>query len=546
MRREPELLTALEQKTLDGLGLIESSPKVEEFLNTIDYSEDAQYVPSTFALEFINTIKLINENGEENQTPVVHYRMLDTIVSKERRIANLCARGMAKTTLTEYLFLYLALYGHLPGFGAINLAIYVSDSVENGVKNMRLNLQHRWENSPFLQKYVPFTRFTDVRWEFRNLDGHRLVVKGYGARTGVRGTKEMGVRPQLAVLDDLISDEDARSDTVIAAVEDTVHKAVTYALHPRQNLIIWSGTPFNARDPLYKAIESGAWTVNVFPICETFPCARADFRSAWPDRFTYDYVATEYRRALALGRVDTFNQELLLRIMSEEERMVQTADIQWYRHELVLQHKERFNFYLTTDLATSIKQRADYSVISVWAYNNNGDWFWVDGVLERQLINMSLDDLFRFVVKYKPMQVGIEVSGQQQGLVSWIQEQMLVRNTFFTLASDQNSGLPGIRPNTNKLVRFNSVLPLFKAKKIFFPNEKKNDPILLEAMNELSLIAVSGMRAKHDDFIDTVSMLGSLTPWKPSEAQPMRPEEDQIWGAEPEPELESRLSSYIV
>ena len=211
-----------------------------------------------------------------------------------------------------------------------------------------------------MRHYVPEIRFTDIRWEFKNIDGKVFIVKGYGGKTGVRGAKEMGKRPQLAVLDDLISDEDARSATVIAAIEDTVYKAVTYALHPTKNLIIWSGTPFNAKDPLYKAVESGAWAVNVFPVCEQFPCDKAEFRGSWPDRFTYAYVKEQYDSAVKLGKVDTFNQELMLRIMSEEDRLIQDGDIAWYRIDAVLRNKNRFNFYITTDFATSEKQKSDY------------------------------------------------------------------------------------------------------------------------------------------------------------------------------------------
>ena len=280
---------------------------VETWLKAIDYTVDEDYIPADFALEFVNFIKLVNgEGGEENVTPVLHYQMLDQVGSKIKNIANMVFRGAAKTSLFgEYLFLYLGVYGSLPGFGHITLALYVSDSIENGIKNMRKNLEFRWENSEFLKTYIPKIRFTDVRWEFINADGNHFIVKGYGAKTGVRGSKEMGVRPMLAVLDDLISDTDAKSDTVIANIEDTIYKAVDYALHPKKSKIIWSGTPFNARDPLYKAVESGAWTVNVYPICEHFPCTEEEFRGAWIDRFSYDYVNTQYKKAVRLGKVDT-------------------------------------------------------------------------------------------------------------------------------------------------------------------------------------------------------------------------------------------------
>lgn len=529
------------------LNEVAESLGVEDYLNQVDYTVPLDYVPSEFALEFVTFIKLVNgADGEENKTPLVHYYMLDTVVRGLHRILNMCHRGLAKTTLFgEYLFLYVATYGAIPGFGKLNLALYVSDSIENGVKNMRKNLEFRYENSDFLKEYVPVAKFTDIRWEFHNADGNVFIVKGYGAKTGVRGAKELGKRPQLAVLDDLISDEDARSATVIAAVEDTVYKAVEYALHPKRSMVIWSGTPFNAKDPLYKAVASGAWAVNVFPVCERFPCSREEFRGSWPDRFTYDYVLAQYQKALKLGKIDTFNQELMLRIMSEEDRLIQDSEIRWYRLDNLLRQKERFNFYITTDFATSVEDARDFSVISVWALNHNGDWFWVDGVCVRQTMDKNIDNLFQMVQRYKPQEVGVEVSGQQAGFVSWINDQMMTRNVYFTLASEGNNNRPGIRPNTNKLVRFNTVVPWFKAGKIYFPLEKRASPVMLEAMNELSLASVGGFRSKHDDFIDTISMLASLKAWRPSETGDLTQKEDNIWEIEEE-EVYDALASYIV
>lgn len=522
--------------------------KVEDYLNSTKYSVDPLYVPSEFALGFITFIKMVNgAEGEEHKTPLVHYHMLDTLTKGGSRIINLCHRGIAKTTLMgEYLFLYIACYGEIAGFGRVDLALYVSDSIENGVKNMRKNLEFRWENSDFLKHYVPEAHFTDIRWAFKNKDGKMFIIKGYGAKTGVRGAKEMGKRPGLAVLDDLISDEDARSATVISAVEDTVYKAVNYALHPTKNMIIWSGTPFNAKDPLYKAVESGAWAVNVFPVCEQFPCKREDFRGSWPDRFTYDYVKRQYDDAVKLGKVETFNQELMLRIMSEEDRLVKDEDIRWYRLETILQNKSKFNFFITTDYATSEKQASDYSVTSVWAYNSNGDWFWVDGVVKRQDMGVNMKELFRLVQKWRPMGVGIEVSGQQAGFIPWIQDQMLVRNTYFTLVSEGNKNEPGIRPTTNKMVRFNTMVPMFKAGKMYFPVELKQDPRMLEFINELSLAAVSGFRSKHDDCLDSISMLSLMKAWKPSEEAPMTSSDGGMWELEGDDSVPDRMSSYVV
>jgi len=526
---------------------------VVQHLNDISYIVPDDYVPSEFALKFMNFIKLVNApRGEENKSPVIHFWMLDQVVSQARKkpIANLCSRGLAKSSLfAEYLFLYLAIYNELEGFGPVPYALYVSDSIENGVKKMRLRLERRVENSAFLQQYLDIkaTKFTDIRWYFKNKEGKEFVVTGHGAKTGVRGTVELNTRPHLAILDDLISDEDARSDTVIASVEDTVYKAITYALHPTHSCIIWSGTPFNARDPLYKAVESGAWAVNVYPVCERFPCTREEFKGAWEDRFTYDYVVKQYNKALLAGKIDTFNQELMLRIMSEEDRLIKDHEIIWYKRQTVLDNPHLFNFYITTDFATTAKTSGDLSVISVWAHTHNGDWLWVDGVCVRQLMDKNIDDLFKFAQRYKPQSVGIEVSGQQQGFIPWIQNEMLVRNIYFNLASDKNSGIPGIRPVTDKMQRFLVTVPLFKSHKIRFPEELRYTAPMVEAVEELTLAAISGFKSKKYDFIDTISMLGVIPAWRPSEELPEPdPGQKDIYGDWEQPDTTSALDSYLV
>lgn len=506
----------------DDLGL--DVKTVEEWLNQVSYEDDPDYIPSEFAIAFVNFIKLVNGGlGEENVTPVLHLKMLDQIDQpNSRKIANMVHRGAAKTTvLGEYLILYLATFGEMPNFGTVDFALYVSDSIDNGVKNMRKNLEYRWDNSEFLKKYVPFARFTDIHWHFKNKAGKEFIVKGYGAKTGVRGTKANGKRPQIAILDDLVSDEDARSKTMIAAIEDTVHKAIDHAMHPTRSKIIWSGTPFNASDPLYKAIESGAWAVNCYPVCERFPCSRKEFKGSWEDRFTYDYVKRKYLEAMKSGTIHTFNQELMLRIMSDEDRLVLDSDINWYKRGDVLKHMHLYNFYITTDFATTEDESGDFAFISVWAINSTGHRFWVDGVCARQSMDKNIDDLFRLAQRYKPLSVGIEVTGQQEGFIPWIKNEMVRKRIFFNLASSGNSNRPGIRPNTNKLQRFFVVVPWFKAGEMFFPEEMKLEKPMIEMMEEIKLASGNGIKSKHDDAIDTVSMLAAMSVFLPDQEAPM-------------------------
>lgn len=522
---------------------------LDEWLDGVSYKEinSESFSPSVYALTFMNFIKLVNgAEGESHKTPPVHLKMLDKVVSHQQYIANLCFRGAAKTTLFgEYFFLFLGVFGYLPEFGEVSGGIYVSDSMENGVKSLRKNIEFRYNNSEFLQEWIPKATFTDAYIEFENKEGHKFGLKMFGAKTGLRGTKIFGKRPVICVLDDLVSDDDARSRAAMLAIKDTVYKGVNHALDPTRRKVIFNGTPFNTEDILIEAVESGAWDVNVWPVCERFPCTEEEFQGAWEDRFTYEYVKAQYDMAVLTGKLSGFFQELMLRISSEEERLVQDADIRWYKRQLLLQAKSNFNFYITTDFATSERQTADQSVISVWAYNANGDWFWVDGIAERQTMDKNIDDLFRLVQIYRPQGVGIEVTGQQQAYISWLQKEMITRNIWFNFASSEKSGTPGIRPMADKLSRFNLVVPWFKAGKMFFPEEMKQSIIMGTFMGQIRMVTSSGIKGK-DDCIDTISMLGFLSPWRPSDSIPVTQDEVEIWDEQYKEEETGGLSSYIV
>jgi predicted phage terminase large subunit-like protein len=529
---------------------------VDEYLNEVDFmmlNTHAGYVPSEFALKFMNFIKLVNGDiGEDNKTPVMHLAMLDKLAGKEKKIANLCARGTAKTTLFfEYMVLYLAMFGTLPNFGVVGGMLYISDSMDNGVKSARNSIEFRYNNSEFLQYWIPTAKFTENALSFVNRRGHRLGVKMFGAKSGIRGTKIDGKRPVLAIMDDLVSDADSKSQTAMDAIKDTVYSGVQYALDPTRNKMIMNGTPFNKNDIVYEAIESGAWHVNVWPICEKFPCSREEFRGAWEDRFTYEYVSEQYESAKKEGKLKSFRQELMLRITSDESRLVQDSEILWRPRAPVLRTKQNYNFYITTDFATSSKQTADYSVQSVWAYNSENEYHWVDGVCERQTMDKSIDDLFGFVDEYQPQGVGVEISGQQQGFIQWLMNEMNYRNKFFNL-TNQN-GKPGIRPASDKLSRFNMVVPLFKAGKVFFPSELKNTKTVSIFIEQIALATKDGIKGK-DDCIDTISMLQYMNPWSPSsdsmdDGDSSTVRSHQIWGSNdltPDDTDNSNYGSYVV
>lgn len=511
---------------------------IQERLNSVDYSFDG-YTPSVESLMFSQFIKEVTNGGEEHNTPLLHMKMLDLIFDANyKRKAIMCFRGASKTTLSsEYGFLYAACFNNYLGLKDVNVAMYVASSLEKGAKDLRRNIEQRYANSPFLQQMIPNKKFsatdttsrhpmilsdndindlhnagrniTDARLEFVNINGKPFCVRLFGVMSGIRGFKEYGQRPTIAILDDLLSDSDARSDTVIKTIEEVVYKAVTFALHPTKNCILWCGTPFNSKDPLYKAIESNAWKSVVFPIAEKFPCKKEEFRGAWEDRFPFESVQTSYETAIAGGQEQAFRQEMMLQIIPQEGLLVPQDKIITIPTETFQnKNKSYYNFYITTDFAYTDKESSDYSVISVWAINSNNEFILCDGICTKQLIDSNMNLLFNFVQKYNPLQVGFELTGQQIGFVQILRNEMVKRNIFFNLKE--------IRPSKDKFSRFNLISPYFHQGKILILSHMMKSQWGIEFNDEISKATIEGFKSKHDDVLDSISQLMDLDTFAPS------------------------------
>jgi predicted phage terminase large subunit-like protein len=507
---------------------------IEDLLNIVDYSGLGNYIPSSFALQFVNFIKLVSaETPEENESPVIHLMMLDKLPTQNRRVINLCFRGSGKTSVfSEYLVLFIGVFGAIPGFGDVPAGIFIGNSMDKGVAQLRKNLELKYNNSKFLQHWIPEAKFRDDHFVFVNRNGHRFALTMYGAQSSVRGSRDGNNRPVIAILDDLIKDDsDAASPTIMANIRNLITKEIPFALHPTRHKIIWNGTPFNKNDPLIEAVESGHWDVNVWPVCEQWPCTKEEFRGAWPDRFTYDYCLDASKDVAAFG------QEMMLQITNEESKLVKAADISW--GPISVHPSPAFNYYITTDFATKASIRNDFSVLFVWAYDNNGKWRWINGTVKRQTMDQNIKDLFGYVMRYKPLGVTIETSGQQGGFIPWVQEKMQEYQHWFNVIET--------RPTTNKLAYFQMVVPLLTNGQVIFPSELKDTPELKELMHEISLATPQGFKSKHDDCLDGTSRLMNIVPVKPGityiEEQAAEPV--TMWDTPPKPEA-SPLTSYVV
>lgn len=527
---------------------------VDEALDCIDLTFNG-YTPSKDALNFFNVIRLVLGEDPEVDNGLMHYFLVDLVFgnvgrenfpySKEingrirlnpRKIAIIASRFSAKSTIiTAFMPIYIAVTGKMPNFGDVMFWVSFGDSQQAGAKVQANTIRDICEDSKFCKEYFEKMRFTDEECEFlRKGDGptkkRSFMFKVKGAAGGsVRGIRYKTERPQIFSFDDIIKNEaDANSPIIMGKLRSMIYSDAENATGKKGKIIIVN-TPFNKKDPVYAALESGVWTPVCIPICEkiSLDMKKDEYRGSWESMKSFEDIMEKYEDAYYGDTLREFNQELMLRISSEEDKLVKEDQIQWYSREVLKNNLGSYNIYATTDYTASNNLKGDFSCTMIWAVNARNDWFLLDLSVKKATIAEQYEPLFRFVREWgsrygRHVTVGVEIDGQQQLNLHSLKKMMLEYNVYFGFARQIGSpfGKEGIsrRQATGaKHEQFMRVHPLFQQHKIYFPEELKESADMKEVLNELSYITYEGIGSKHDDALDCISMIASMDVIAPSE-----------------------------
>lgn len=525
---------------------------IDAMLDSIDLTFP-NYTPTEDSLKFFNVIRLVQGADFEAQSPIAHYFLVDLVFgnvtrdqfpySKElneqipidtTRIAIMMSRGLAKSSvITAFMPVYMAVTGELPGYGKVYFMLSIAASTEGGARVINKSIRSLCEDSVFCKNHFEDMRFSDreIEWIRKGTGStgsraflHRAMgfgsgIRGQRANYGVKGNTP---RPDVIAFDDtILNTQAAYSETIMQTLRETISSDAINALKGGGDGRIWHVfTPFHLRDVNVQMITSKAYTPFIVPICEEIneDMKEEEFKGAWPEMHPYKAVYAQYISAKKSNSLRSFNQERMLRISSDEDRMITDEMIEWYSRKTLLKDMGNYNIYITTDFTTTSEAKSDFSALAVWALNSNRDYFLVDLCVRRQGIGEQYDELFRMVNFWsshgKNVEVGIETDGQQKAHLFALKEMMLKRSEWFTFARQKGAkyGAEGILSRAaggNKHARFRMMLPQFQNHKIHFPLELKDTPDMKEALTQLKYTTWEAFGG-HDDFPDVVSQLGMM------------------------------------
>jgi len=468
--------------------------------------------------------------------------------------------------------IYCAITGKLPGFGDVMFWVGFGDSQQAGAKVQANTIRDICEDSAFCKDHFEKMRFTDEECEFIRKDdigketkikNRAFMFKVKGAAGGsVRGIRYKTERPQIFSFDDAIKNEaDAASPIIMAKLKSMIYSDADNALGKKGKVIIVN-TPFNKNDPVYQALEGGIWTPVCIPICEkiSLEITKEEYRGSWEAMKSYEEVMEKYEDAYYGDTMREFNQELMLRIASAEDRLIKKGQIQWYSRALLEQNIGGYNLVATTDYTASNTKKGDYSGTAMWAVSSNNDWFLLDLSLKKLGIEEQYDPIFNMTREWRakngrPPEVGIETDGQQSINLHVLKKMMIERNMHFTLARQDGQPLGSQGINRRKAggdthVQLMRVHPMFQAGKIFFAEEIRDTPDMIELLDELTYLTYLSINSSHDDGLDLISMIPQMEIMLPMNTdeyveKKVLIDRGPIWAAHADESEESAYDSYI-
>ena len=377
------------------------------------------------------------------------------------------------------------------------------------------------------EKGVVFEKDTEDDIIVKFKDGLRFRIMAKGAEQKLRGLQWDGGRPDLIVIDDLLNEElVANKDR-----RDKLRKWVFGSLIPctsQQGLIRWVGTVMNLDDPLMTLMppekskdsvvedlkiwsrrKKGAWKAVLYRAHNANMS-----KLLWPERKS----AAEFRELKAdfieQGMPEVYACEYLNNPVDDSIRYFRKTDFLPITEE---DKKKNLTYYITADLAISLKERADYTAIVVGGMDSNGAIHIKNVIRERLSGDEIVATLLSLQKIYKPLAVGIEDTQISKALGPFLNRAMMETGEYMSLVP--------LKPHRmDKVMRARAIQARMRAGAVKFDKNAEWWPMFEDE-------CLTFPRAKHDDCVDALAYQGILMDFM-SEGLTTQEEEDEAYEEE--------------
>lgn len=424
-------------------------------------------------------IAIAAPRGHSKSTTITVSYTLATVLFRERRYVLL----IADTEAQAALFL-----------GTIKQILYDSSQI------------HQLFGLSITEKGVEFVKDTETDIIVKFQDGHTFRIVAKGAEQKLRGMLWNGQRPDLIVIDDLLNEElVANKDR-----RDKLRRWVYGSLIPcrsTKGIIRWVGTVMNLDDPFCSLMPTETHKDTIIePLKVWAKRKKGMWRSVkymahtldyskllWPQRNTIQYFKELRNDFEEQGIPEVYACEMLNNPVDDSIRYFRRGDFLPMQPE---DRKKNLTYYITADLAISLRDRADYTAIVIGGMDSNGQLMIKNCIRERLSGDEIVATLISLQKIYNPQAVGIEDTQISKALGPYLNKTMQETGVYLNVLA--------LKPHRqDKLQRARSIQARMRAGMVKFDKDSDWWPQFEDE-------CMTFPRARHDDVVDALSYQGIL------------------------------------
>jgi len=414
----------------------------------------------------------------------VHYHLAKLLTETDKNIIIALPREFAKST---YAWLFFPVWNILTG--KYRFLVYIAASKDRAEEQFR-TLRAEIQSHPLLTQVAEvITDKVDVLEYQDKLTGELHLIKVFGAGQNLRGLRYQEKRPDIIILDDIEKLEEISSEKQRQKLKEWFFADVLPLSLAGRFFIIGTilhedsllNNLLNEPPEGFVALRYGVLDENDNP--------------TWPEKYSLEAIQAKKEEYRKQGLLHLWYAEYMNQPIAPETQVFKREYFKYYNPKDLKWRENNYSVFTTVDLAISEAYTADYTAIVTVAVSPQNHWFVLDIDYGRYDPSKTIEAIFRAVVKYQPLKVGIEKVAYQQALAHFLEKEMVKRNQFFEIVP--------LKAQKAKELRIQALQPRFATGTIWFP---VNAAFLTELESELLMFP----RGKHDDLIDALAYMEQI------------------------------------
>ena len=436
--------------------------------------------------------------------PDFHREMWELCCSDNPKVAIAAPRGHAKSTAITHAYILAMVLFRVKSF-----VLLVSDTEGQAVEFLG-DIKSELEGNEALRSTFQVKKIlkgTETNVVVLCNGGHQFRIQAKGSEQKVRGLKWKGRRPDLIVGDDLENDEIVMNPDR----REKFRRWFMNALVPCGSDTCWVrvvGTILHLDSMLQRLIEDKTWKHLFYQAHDT------DYNEIlWPEQFSRERLESIREGYLAQNDPEGYSQEYLNKPVSVENAFFNKDYFLDFERDNGKWLKPNLEYFAAADFAISEKERADYTAIVVCGVDPEGIIYVVDARRGRWDADAIISELIAVQRMWRPNVFTFETAKIDKAIGPFLDREMIRKKVFLNIVK--------MTPTQSKTMRARSIQAMHKSGAIRYDKEASWYP---DFEAELLMVADSGPRGKHDDYLDAFAYVGLTV--------------DEYWSAESDEEIE--------